>query len=296
MEFKLPYHKVSDEIPGGILPTLEEIHATPTLPTDFLSHTNIAIIRKTFLAKYSPHASENEGFTLLFLERFTNIPAPKLYAMFRDGDNLYLVMELRPGIELKKIWAELGEREKGMIVKQLRKIVDEIKSVPRGTGGMYSNMMDGALPIRLFWSEEGDPTITGPFANEREFNLAIAKKSQSKWKGKTDKQERKSDFIARQLPSAFKDHKPTLTHADFHPGNILVDEIPSEEGSNERGFHVSGILDWEFAGWYPSYFEYAIAFVNFQWEDDWPEKLEEIVEPWPLEAAMLKLVHDELVF
>lgn len=38
-----------------------------------------------------------------------------------------------------------------------------------------------------------------------------------------------------------------FTHADIAPRNIMVDD------QNK----VTGILDWEFAGWYPDYWEYA---------------------------------------
>lgn len=41
-------------------------------------------------------------------------------------------------------------------------------------------------------------------------------------------------------------HPIVFTHNDMHEGNILV-----------SGGHVSAILDWECAGFYPDYWEYA---------------------------------------
>lgn len=37
-----------------------------------------------------------------------------------------------------------------------------------------------------------------------------------------------------------------FTHADLNASNILVE-----------GGHITGIIDWEFAGWYPEYWDYT---------------------------------------
>ncbi|KAI3576079.1 serine/threonine protein kinase [Fusarium oxysporum f. sp. albedinis] len=42
--------------------------------------------------------------------------------------------------------------------------------------------------------------------------------------------------------------QPEFTHGDLNPFNILV-----------RGDQVVGIIDWEFAGWHPCYWEYTSA-------------------------------------
>jgi hypothetical protein len=74
--------------------------------------------------------------------------------------------------------------------------------------------------------------------------------------------------------------------------------LPQEtEGDGEKSqWRVSAVVDWEDAGWYPSYWEYVGSFVNFVWSDDWPEKFERIVDPCPLEAGLLRLVRQDLEF
>jgi hypothetical protein len=37
------------------------------------------------------------------------------------------------------------------------------------------------------------------------------------------------------------------------------------------------IVDWEVVSWYPSHWEYAAAFFAFIWEDDWLERVEEVL-------------------
>jgi hypothetical protein len=65
--------------------------------------------------------------------------------------------------------------------------------------------------------------------------------------------------------------------------NILTEEI-----------YVVSIVDWEVAGWYLSYWEYAAAFFAFKWEDDWLERVKEVIDAWGAETAMIKMVYQDL--
>ena len=57
---------------------------------------------------------------------------------------------------------------------------------------------------------------------------------------------------------------------------------------------AAAVVDWESVGLYPDFWEYAGAFVGFDWIDDWSEKYELVVETWPLEAGLLKFVRQIL--
>jgi aminoglycoside phosphotransferase (APT) family kinase protein len=68
---------------------------------------------------------------------------------------------------------------------------------------------------------------------------------------------------------------PCFTHGDLSSLNILI-----------RGDEVVGIIDWETAGWYPSYWEYTTAWnVNPQ-NEFWREEVDKFLEPRPEELAM----------
>jgi hypothetical protein len=57
-------------------------------------------------------------------------------------------------------------------------------------------------------------------------------------------------------------------------------------------------VDWEVA-WYPSYWEYTMAFFSFRWDendDDWPERVEGFLPVKAAEASMFKLIHQNLWF
>jgi len=53
---------------------------------------------------------------------------------------------------------------------------------------------------------------------------------------------------------------PVFTHGDLSSLNILV-----------RGDKITGIIDWETAGWYPSYWEYTtasqVSSMNYFWRE-----------------------------
>lgn len=84
---------------------------------------------------------------------------------------------------------------------------------------------------------------------------------------------------------------PIFTHSDLQRKNILVQEVEGFKG--RKDFHVS-LVDWESAGWYPVYWEYFAAFLSWKWNDDWCNKVVVAVDSWPAEAAMMKIIYQDL--
>ncbi|KAJ5702217.1 hypothetical protein N7488_009765 [Penicillium malachiteum] len=160
--------------------------------------------------------------------------------------------------------------------------------------GFYGGVNGGPVPYRYFWSPEKDPAITGPFQTAEEFAKGITLRSKSRW---SDKNCRifQSDYLGRHLPSALGNYPPVFTHGDLWRENILVRKVVSSV-TNEEEYEVAALVDWETAGWYPSYWEYAHIIPLLQWMDDWPEYVEKILDPLPLEAAMMQVVFNDLEF
>ena len=63
------------------------------------------------------------------------------------------------------------------------------------------------------------------------------------------------------------EHEIKFTHGDLHFSNIMINDG-----------HISGIIDWEFAGWYPIYWEYICAVYMTKpdryWETFWENAIE----------------------
>jgi aminoglycoside phosphotransferase (APT) family kinase protein len=286
-KIQLPYFRNPDQLPCP-LPTTKEIKAGRVIHTYrefYADHGHVVIVGDCFVVKYGPYTRENEGYALLLLEKYPSIPAPQLYAMYREDEVLYLVMQLIPGRDLLNLWHELSENEKVFICGQLKEAFTHIRSIP--SPGIFGDTIGGPLPHRLFdWSANEDPRISGPFKTLEDFHLSLALHSQkhkipNHWS---------SEWFARHLPRVMKDHPSTFTHSDLIKENILVQEQLGTDGQTDRQFKVTGIVDWAMAGWYPRYWEYAVFFTDALWNGAWEAKFETFIDPWPLEAALLRLV------
>lgn len=296
----LPYFCDSGELPTP-LPSMDEILAADqTFPTNTEDKCRqVVLVKENFIVKHgvSPWVSENEGHALLLLAKYPSIPAPRLYAMYRNEENrLFLVMEYKPGTPLNTVWDGLSEYDKLDITGQLRDIFAQVRQIP--SPWLFSNVTGGPLRHRFFLSTKPTPQINGPFITESDFSMAMAIRSRRNWESSGYKPW-SSEFFERHLPAALAGHTIVFTHDDLQRKNIIM----SREGGgaaggslDERagGWRVTAVVDWEDAGWYPSYWEYASAFVDFIWDDDWPEKFERIIEPCPLEAGLLRFVRQDV--
>ena len=101
----------------------------------------------------------------------------------------------------------------------------------------------------------------------------------------------RADFYSRNLDKVLQGHKPIFTHADLQRKNIVVKK--SDDGTNH--FEV-GVVDWEFAGWYPNYWEYFTTSQAYFWDDDWLYHVENVFSAWPRELAMMKMLYQDLMF
>ena len=293
---EIPFKKDSKSLPAP-LPREDQIRDCPNIiHGNEPSADQKVVVIGPYAIKYGKYLSQLEGENLLFLERYApRIPAPKLYAMWRgDGTNseFFIIMDRVPGIPLNELWPILGDLDKTQILNKLRDIFESLHSLP--SSGFFGSIHRGPIPYHLFWDAKGDPTITGPFNHGREMIIGLAKRSRAN-SALNGKHPYLAEFFERHLAPALDDHSPTFCHSDVQPKNIIVNTAP-EDTMQGRDFRVS-IIDWEVAGWYPSYWEYAAAFLSFRWdEDDWPNRSEDFIPVRAVEAAMLRLIHQDLWF
>lgn len=102
-----------------------------------------------------------------------------------------------------------------------------------------------------------------------------------------------SRLYEKHLSKVLCNHPPTFTHSDLQRKNIIVQEITGHGG--KKDFRV-WLVEWEAAGWYPSYWEYFSAFIGVRWDDDWHDQVERIVDTYIIEAAIMKMVYHDLSF
>lgn len=248
---------------------------------------------------------EVEAATMIFLRKTTSISLPKVYAVYRVGDQgaVAIVMEFIPGSNLFEVWPRLSTEQKQQVCQDLKRQVDQLRSLP--SRGYFGGVGKRPQPDGIFWTGEEDERISGangPFYSEKELNNALVGKTllvDQTWNGRGPQ---RSQFYRRMLPSVLRNHASVFTPADLQRKNIIIQSSSGSEGSSTNGDieHPPAanlcvvLVDWEKAGWYPSYWEYCAASWAFRFDDDWPEYLETILDPWPVEYAWLRILRNEL--
>lgn len=166
-----------------------------------------------------------------FIAANTSIPVPQVYEQGSEPVPS-ITMDYIEGDRLDKVWNGLPEEQKLGIADQLKGILSELRSLK----GQYIGSLHRrkAIDGRRFDFEGG------PFDSEIEFNDFLLSDTLSS----TPKILR--DIALRSLRT---DHELVFTHGDFAPRNIIV-----------KCGRVVGLLDWEYSGWYPEYWEFVKTF------------------------------------
>lgn len=192
----------------------------------------------------------HEAQTLRFIAAKTTIPVPKVHHIhYEDGKVVAIVMDYIPGKRLDEAWDTLDSHQKLSIANELHSYMNQLRELK----GDYIGAIDrGQAIIGHIASIEG-----GPFDSEQQFNEFIL----------GDIVKSAPDLLRHYAKYALMDnHDIVFTHSDFSPRNILVD-----------GGRVTAILDWEYAGWYPEYWEYIQALRQLKPMPDWPDYLPRIL-------------------
>jgi aminoglycoside phosphotransferase len=183
------------------------------------------------VVKSGPYVRLSEAETMQFIAAHTTIPVPHVCEDSGTTDGS-ITMEYIEGERLDKVWNQLHEEQKLAIASNLKGMLLELRSLKGHHIGSVNN--GKAIDGRRF------DFSGGPFDNEDAFNqflLSDAYPSTAKIL---------RDIALRSLRT---DHEIVFTHGDFAPRNILV-----KDGK------ITGILDWEYSGWYPEYWEFIKFF------------------------------------
>ncbi|KAI4145800.1 MAG: hypothetical protein LQ341_002261 [Variospora aurantia] len=220
--------------------------------------------------KCHPWLTLANAATLRFIAQHTSIPVPKVYCAFEHKGRVYVVMEFIRAPMVAQGWRSRSPESRAKIHQQLRRMIDELRSIPSPKHLGVANVAGGPLfDPRL----PGKSLTFGPFKDTAEFHLHI----REGWD-----QERCSTLaLDRQgeIQELIKQHEGSwplrFTHGDLSSLNILA-----------RGDEVVGIVDWDTAGWYPSYWEYTTAWHVNPYNEFWQDEVDNFLEPMPEALAM----------
>ncbi|OOF96678.1 hypothetical protein ASPCADRAFT_167731 [Aspergillus carbonarius ITEM 5010] len=290
MSLHLPYCREIFLLPGPLPEQYEIEQATKVLPTTHspASGDRVVVVRDLYVVKYGPTVSENEGHALRYLEQEFSVPVPRLHAMYRIENKVYLVMDYIPGVTLREVWDSISDTNKRSLLVQLRAVFERLRRLrpPQIIG----SVTHGPVPHKFFSPPFEDVEISGPFDEEGLFSRAMALRA-NQMCGAGQGNWWPCDFLLRNLHETLQCHLTVFTHGDLQRENIILSRV-FNTSSGEEEYQIAAIVDWEAAGWYPSYWEYACIFPTFQWDDDWPASVERIIDSWPYEAALIGFIHD----
>lgn len=187
-------------------------------------------------------------------------------------------MERMQGKAIGDALGSLGGDGQKKVFAQLKRMMDEMRSLPPAAGTGVQSCTGGSL-----WDSRVSRISTrfGPFATIQEFHFWLRdgfRFDDLKHQAKFDERFSGQDGQDLADMEAMQDGlwpPPVFTHGDLNPSNILV-----------RGEEVVAIIDWEFAGWYPHYWEYTAAWLTAVVFQHWRKNLPHFLTVFPTELAM----------
>lgn len=210
------------------------------------------------LVKFRCHRSELGA--MQFARQHTTIPIPRITEVYDDGDCQHLVMEYVAGEPLEVVWRAMTAERRQNIVKQLTSYVNQLRNlVPQVPGLVGSTTLSSGYDHRLGGNR------FGPFQNIADFHTFVRRGTPvDAWNETVSRVHSRSDS-----------YEVKFTHGDLCPNNILVD--------NGR---ITAIIDWEFAGWFPEYWEYTKMHYGWRpYRKEIYDALDQTLTPYPEELA-----------
>ena len=274
----VPYFAPERVLPAS-LPTTTNIQNTQEI---LLKRTGAKVVAvgPYFVVKYGKNIDLEEGRTMKYVEDCSTVPVPRLYALYHENEENYIVMERIHGKTLQEEWQTLTDTDKCTFALQLKTYLQDLRAIP--SPGGYCSLDNKPLRDTMFWTGWGDESkgYDGPFNSGSQLVAAIIKKCEA-----SEALKGKASFYKGNLPSIFSNHPPTFSHDDLQRKNVMV-------RSESR---TLVLLDWECAGWYPAFWEYARTVCGCRlFDDDWHMFIPKFLKNYHCEYAWFQMLWTEI--
>lgn len=199
-----------------------------------------------------------------YVQRFTSIPVPRIidsHLDVPDSEPAWILMERIPGVQLGDGWPSMDEKLRERAIKELRGHLKELHALRPPVAGWIGSCTGGPA----YCHRINNLAPCGPFASVAEFHdylvAPIKRCPRPEW--------------VTKYRDRLGDHYDTIfIHADLSRENILVDP---ETGK------ITGIIDWEMAGFWPEWWEYRKAMIGSskRW---WAEMVDQVMDQYVTET------------
>ncbi|KAJ5162706.1 kinase-like domain-containing protein [Penicillium coprophilum] len=237
------------------------------------------------IVKFGHGVGLGEAEALHLASTRTTIATPKLLSAYILDDIAYIVMSYEAGEPLEQYWDRASQAEQDRILGQLRDYVNQMRDIP----GEFIGGLDRS-PCRdgIFEAGYGDYTkySYGPYQSEESFDEGIIQALRDRLPPDVLEPEHdiestffNTEYVLYQTVRGLKNHKILFTHADLHPGNIIV-----------RSDGTVVLLDWGLAGFWPEYWEFYRAMHTYHWRASWGRMVEKFIPPFYVEYSVMRRV------
>ncbi|WEW56862.1 hypothetical protein PRK78_002317 [Emydomyces testavorans] len=195
------------------------------------------------------HRTELEAME--YAGQHTTIPIPTVYKAYGKGDYRDLLLERAPGQDLEMSWRSLTAAQKADIVRELAGYVSQLRQLHPPREGVV-----GSVSLGSGYDHRLGSRRFGPFSIAEFHKYVRRDVDLESWKAR--------DETVAQVHSRSDSYATKFTHADLSPSNIMI-----------KNGKISAIIDWEFAGWFPEYWEYTKIYYGFRdWRKDFYSEIE----------------------
>ena len=185
-----------------------------------------------FCLKIGARVSENEANALRLVEKYTTVKAPLLINFTRNEGTGYLLMTKVPGAPLDIVFWRMTYEERRQLARDLGDCISQLRCIPNKNNHIVCDTTGGPLTDHRLEPMES----WGPYNSKPEFLDDLTAGLENR---------------RGQPPLSYlyaKYHAVCLTHSDLSLPNLFVGHG-----------RLSGIIDWEHAGFKPEYWEYTRA-------------------------------------
>ncbi|KAF2006804.1 kinase-like protein [Amniculicola lignicola CBS 123094] len=191
------------------------------------------------IAKSGSRVLPREEAALRLVGKLSDVPVPEvLYSHYSElGGDLF--MSLIPGSTLKDLWDSLDEKTKERLCHDIWSLIGKIRQIPKPPecNNFFLCSADGSCSQDVYVEDLKSPPQ--PLVNDAAVRARIFERYYHFYGRRYTEEE-----ILAMLPHS---QSSVFTHGDIAPQNIMVDSHTHK---------ITGLIDWEFAGWYPDYWEY----------------------------------------
>lgn len=208
---------------------------------------------------------DTEYTTLQYLEcHKPDIPAPRPLGYVRMSGITLIFQTYKPSTTLATVWPQMDSDQKASIRDQLSAIMSDLRSIPYTDGSALGGVAgEGCKDIRRHLRKSEKPIRS--LVEFEEFLFSSPHPGGQVF----------TKLLRQLYPPQPTEIKIVFTHGDLRPDNITVDI------DDYNQWVVTGLLDWEYSGFYPEYceaFKCTNCLAPYE-EDDWYLFLPDCISP-----------------